>query len=400
MTAAMAVLAAVWVVYALFGRRWRIEPCLDAGAPGAAAADTVVAVVAAREEALELPRTLGALLSQRGAALQVVVVDDHSRDGTAEVACRIAAAHGASDRLTVLTAPDLPVGWTGKLWAQQQGVAIAAARGAEWVWFTDADIRHDPEVLRRLLATARREERDLVSVMARLRCATAWERLLVPAFTYFFAALYSFHATRNDRARTAGAAGGCVLLRRSVLERAGGLAAIRAAVIDDCALARACKAAGGRLWLGYDPGVSSTRAYVGLGGIWDMVARSAYTQLHYNPFALVGCVVGLAYVFLSPALALCTAPSLAALLAAATYVAMVRTYAPMVRHLRAHPAWALTLPLAAALYVGMTISSAWRYYRGRGATWKGRSYAAPGRDPAAGAEPGRLDDAGRSAAPE
>lgn len=377
MTAAVAVLAVMWVAYALFGRRWRIEPRLAAGRPDEATmSELVVAVVAARNEADQLPQTLAALLAQRYAALQVVLIDDHSSDATAAVARRIAPAQGVRGRLTVLAAPELLAGWTGKLWAQQQGVEWAAARSAAWVWFTDADIRHAPDVLPRLLATARHEGRDLVSVMARLRCATAWEKLLVPTFTYFFAALYPFHATRDDRARTAGAAGGCILVRCEVLQRAGGLAAIRAAVIDDCALARACKVAGGRLWLGYDPGVNSTRGYDGLGGIWDMVARSAYTQLHRNPLALVGCVVGLAYVFLLPVLAGLSGWTATALLAAAAYAAMVRTYAPMVTYLSCGRAWALALPLSAALYTAMTISSAWRHHRGRGAVWKGRAYGA------------------------
>ncbi|MGD9763687.1 MAG: glycosyltransferase [Candidatus Binatia bacterium] len=375
MTVAVAVLAVVWVGYALFGRRWRVEPRLAPAPAAPAGPRSVVAVVAARNEADQLPQTLGALLTQTGAAVHVMLVDDHSSDGTADVARRIAAAAGTVDRLTVLTALELPPGWTGKVWAQAQGIEAAAARGAEWIWLTDADIHHGDGVLARLLATAEREDRDLVSAMARLRCDTAWEKLLIPAFTYFFAALYSFAHTRDDRSRTAGAAGGCILVRRAVLERAGGIAAIRDAVIDDCALARICKAAGGRLWLGYDPGVCSTRGYAGLRGIWDMVARSAYTQLRHSPLALAGSVLGLLYVFLLPIAALSGAAS-AVLLGSAAYAAMIRTYLPMVTYLSCGPAWALVLPVSAALYTAMTISSAWRHHRGRGAAWKGRTYGA------------------------
>ena len=378
--------AVVWWVHAIFGRHWRIEPRLVAVSPGATPDERlrVVAVVPARNEADELPRTLGTLLAQ-DERLHVVLVDDHSTDGTGDVARRIAGELGATSRLTVLAAAPLPAGWTGKVWAQHQGVQAALAREADWVWLTDADIRHAPGVLARLLATAARERRDMVSVMARLRCDDVAEKLLIPAFTYFFATLYSFHATGNDRSRTAGAAGGCVLVRATLLERIGGMAAIRDAVIDDCALARACKDAGGRLWLGYDAGVDSTRGYATLSAIWDMVARSAYTQLRRNPLILVGCIAGLAFVFLVPMAAIVFGGGLARVLGLATYAAMVRTYLPMVRWLGCTPAWAAALPLSATLYAAMTVSSAWRHHRGAGAAWKGRAYGAGSpSDPIAG----------------
>ena len=377
--------AVVWCLHAIFGRQWRIEPRL--AATGTAAPDAalrIVAVVPARNEADELPRTLGSLLAQ-DARLRVVLVDDHSTDGTGDVARRIAAELGMESRLTVLAAAPLPAGWTGKVWAQHQGVLAATARGVDWVWLTDADIRHAPGVLARLLATAARDGRDMVSVMARLCCDTVAEKLLIPAFTYFFATLYSFHGTGDDRSRTAGAAGGCVLVRASLLERIGGMAAIRDAVIDDCALARACKDAGGRLWLGYDAGVDSTRGYASLSAIWDMVARSAYTQLRRNPLILAGCIAGLAFVFLVPTAALLFGSGLARALGLITYAAMVRTYLPMVRWLGCAPAWAAALPLSATLYAAMTVSSAWRHHRGAGAAWKGRAYGAGGSsDPIAG----------------
>jgi hopene-associated glycosyltransferase HpnB len=374
MTVLLWPLALGWLGYAVFGRRWRIAPRLDATAPADVPAASVVAVVPARNEAEELPRTLPSLLAQRGARLHVVLVDDHSDDGTAAVARRLASDAGAADRLTVLAARPLPAGWTGKVWAQQQGVEHAATLGADWIWLTDADVRHGPDVLARLLDTAARRERDLVSVMARLRCAIAVEKLLIPAFTYFFAMLYPFPAIGNDRSRAAGAAGGCVLVRRALLERAGGIAAIRDAVIDDCALARVCKDAGGRLWLGYDPAVESTRGYPTLASVWDMVARSAYTQLHYNPLLLLGCVVGLGWVFLSPIAAVVAGGATARVLGLVTYAAMVWTYAPMVRYLGCGTAWALAIPVSALLYTAMTVSSAWRHHRGRGAAWKGRAY--------------------------
>src|SRR5262249_28800450 len=304
-------------------------------------------------------------------------VDDHSTDDTASVARRLAAAHGASDRLTVIAAPALPPRWTGKVWAQQQGVHAALSRGADWVWLTDADIHHAPDVLARLLATAHRERRDLMAVMARLRCATAVERLLIPAFTYFFATLYSFRATRDDRGRTAGAAGGCILVRADVLERIGGMIGLRDAVIDDCALARVCKDAGARLWLGYDPAVNSTRGYPSLAALWDMVARSAYTQLRSSPIILLGTLLGLAFVFLLPMVAICAGSPVERLIGLFCYAAMVRTSLPMVRYLGCAPVWALALPLSATLYAAMTWSSAWRHPRGHGARGTGRVYGTP-----------------------
>ena len=377
MTWLVAPLALLWLGFALLDRRWRIEPRLRA-ADASYAEQRVVAVVPARNEAGELPRTLGALLSQSHPRLSVVLVDDHSEDDTAAVARSIAAALGASDRLTVITPPPLPPGWAGKVWAQHHGVERALAEAPDWIWLTDADIRHDADVLRGLLATARSEGRDMVSIMARLRCSTSWERLLIPAFTYFFASLYPFPRIRDDASRVAGAAGGCMLVRRDLMHRIGGMAAIRDAVIDDVAFGRACKAAGGRLWLGYDPGVKSTRGYDDLDGIWNMVARSAYTQLGYSPAALVGCGLGLGYVFLVPVGAVLFAAGWPQLLGLVAYAAMVRTYAPMNRYLGAGVAWALLLPVGAVVYTGMTISSAWRHHTGAGAAWKGRAYHAGG----------------------
>jgi hopene-associated glycosyltransferase HpnB len=374
---AVALVGILWLGFALFDRRWRIAPRLH-DPDDAQSSLRVVAVVPARNEAKQLPGTVVALLAQDHPALSIIVVDDHSEDGTGDVARRIAEEAGAVERLTVITPPGLPPGWAGKVWAQHHGVERALAERPDWIWLTDADIRHDRDVLSRLLATARLEGRDLVSVMARLRCRTAWERLLVPAFTYFFAVLYPFPSVLDDGSRVAAAAGGCMLVRREVMERIGGMAAIRDAVIDDVTFSRACKAVGARLWLGYHPGVDSTRGYDDLESIWNMVARSAYTQLGYNPLALFGCVLGLALAFLVPVSAVLFGSGAVRVLGSVAYGAMVRTYAPMVRYLGAGFVWALTLPVAAGLYIGMTISSAWRHHAGAGATWKGRAYRASG----------------------
>ncbi|MCX8073908.1 MAG: glycosyltransferase [Candidatus Binatia bacterium] len=375
MTLLLMLIATAWALYAVFGWRWRIEPQLERVlAPGNWG--RVVAVVPARNEAGELPATLPLLLRQSYADFTVVLVDDHSTDDTAAVATRLAADYGASDRFRLLQPPPLPSGWMGKVWAQRAGYEEAQRLGAEWVWFTDADIRHEPDVLERLLATAHRHKRNFVSVMARLRTDTWAEKLLIPAFTYFFAMLYSFHRIGNDGVRDAGAAGGCMLVRRELLERAGGIEAIRDAVIDDVALARVCKRAGGHLWLGYHRGVQSTRNYGSVRAVADMVARSAYTQLGYNPWLLVLCVVGLFLVFVWPAWALLFSGPPARWWGALAYIAMVRTYLPAVRYLDCRAPWALALPLSAALYLWMTVLSAWRYYRGTRTRWKGREYRA------------------------
>lgn len=368
------ILALGWCLFAALGRRWRIEPRLGDARPQPNGG-LVVAVVPARNEAHELPATLPCLLRQTHAQLKVLVVDDHSSDGTAAVTRQLAAEYGAADRLVVLRAPDLPEGWMGKVWAQQQGYEEARRLGAQWLWFTDADIRHDTDVVERLLTEARDSQRDFVSVMARLRCDTGFERLLIPAFTYFFAGLYPFGAVGDDTSAPAAAAGGCMLVRADLLERSGGIAAIRGAVIDDVALGRACKDAGGRLWLGYHAGVVSTRGYDTLSAIWDMVARSAYTQLHYRPLALLGCVIGLAYVYLLAPAAVIWGHGWTRGLGLIAYGAMVRTYLPMVTYLGCRRVWALLLPVSALLYTGMTISSAWRYHRGTRTRWKDRQYS-------------------------
>lgn len=384
------------------GRFWLTDQRLP---PAPAEADlspwpSVSVIVPARNEAEVLPRTLPTLLRQDyPGPFHVFLVDDQSKDGTAEAARWAAGQAGAQDRLTVVPGRPLPPGWTGKVWALEQGVRASARAGSDLLLFTDADIAHAPHVLRSLVLKAEGEGLDLVSAMAHLQTATAWERLLIPAFVYFFAKLYPFRWVNDRRRPMAGAAGGCLLLRRSALERAGGLAPISAAVIDDCALAALVKGRsrpeGGRLWLGLSREVRSLRPYEGLRGVWNMVARSAFAQLGYSPLLLAGTVAGMLLLYLVPPLAavggliaiglgLPAAP--AALLAAsglAAWAAMAGSYLPMLRWYGLPSLLAPLLPVAGLLYTLMTVDSARRSWRGEGGAWKGRTYG-----PAAQGRPG------------
>ncbi|AOP47032.1 glycosyl transferase family 2 [Streptomyces lydicus] len=343
---------------------------------------SVAVVVPARDEAEVLPASLPSLLGQKypGRA-EVFLVDDGSTDGTGALARTLAAARGGLP-LTVSAPGEPEPGWTGKLWAVRHGIALARERTApEYLLLTDADIAHEPDGLRELVAAARSAELDLVSQMARLRVATRWERLIVPAFVYFFAQLYPFRRVNRPGSRTAAAAGGCVLLRTEAAERAGIPEAIRHAVIDDVTLARAVKRSGGRIWLGLADRVDSVRPYPRLAELWRMVSRSAYAQLRHQPLLLLGTVLGLGLVYLAPpALAVAGAAGGEAAVAAlgtAAWAVMCGTYLPMLRYYRQPPWAAPLLPFTALLYLVMTVDSAVQHYRGRGAAWKGRTYGAP-----------------------
>ncbi|MGW4391921.1 glycosyltransferase [Streptomyces sp. NPDC004685] len=345
---------------------------------------SVCVVVPARDEAAVLAKSLPSLLAQDypGRA-EIFLIDDGSTDGTGALAGELARRHGGLP-LTVDSPGEPPAGWTGKLWAVRHGIGLARARDPEFLLLTDADIAHEPDSLRELVAAARSGEFDLVSLMARLRVESVWERLVVPAFVYFFAQLYPFRRISTKGSRTAAAAGGCVLLSAEAADRAAIPDSIRHAVIDDVALARAVKGSGGHIWLGLADRVDSVRPYPRLGDLWRMVSRSAYAQLRHNPLLLAGTVAGLALVYLAPPVALvtglATGHGLAALLGGLAWLLMTATYVPMLRYY-AQPLWsAPLLPGTAFLYLLMTVDSAVQHYRGRGAAWKGRTYSRP--DPA------------------
>jgi len=365
----------------------RLEP---PGSDAEACERSVVAVIPARNEAEVLPETLPTVLSQDSPGrFRAVLVDDRSGDGTAAAARSAAEEASAEDRLVVIPGEPLPVGWAGKVWAMHQGVrASAVALGApelpDFLWFTDADVAHEPWVLHALISRAEAGGLDLVSTMATLRVDSGWDRLLVPAFVYFFAKLYPFRFVNRCHRRDAGAAGGCILVRRSTFERAGGLAAIRSALIDDCALGRLIKRSGGRIWLGFSTGVRSVRGYGSLSSVWEMVARSAYTQLRRSPLILTATILGMSFLYALPPIAcvggaVATAFGLsgalvAAVLGGAAWGLMAASFVPILRHHGVGPWTAPLLPVAGVLYSAMTLSSAWRHTKGRGGGWKGRTY--------------------------
>ena len=378
--------AVAWLyLVAAHGSYWRTSQRLPRVSGEPDAWPDVVAVVPARNEAGMLPVTLPALLGQEyPGALTVIVVDDGSSDGTGEVAVKLGA--GSARPLRVISGAPPPDGerWAGKVWAMAQGLRAAGPGPDGYLLFTDADIAWEANTLRRLVAAAEGDDRDLVSQMALLRTVTGWERVVVPAFVYFFAQLYPFRRVNVPGSRTAAAAGGCMLVRREVLDKAGGLAPIRGALIDDVALGRLIKGQRGRTWLGLSRQVVSVRPYPGLASLWQMVARSAYTQLRYSPVVLAGTLTGLLFLYaLPPAGAIA---GLVAVLAGgdgtaalalgaglAGWALMSLSYLPMLRLYRLSPLRAPGLPLIALLYAAMTADSARRYYAGRGAEWRGRT---------------------------
>lgn len=380
--AAAALSFAAWVYLTLLhGRFWCGDQRLEGSDAPPAVWPHIIAVVPARDEAEVIERSLGSLLQQDyPGRLTVVLADDESTDGTAERAAEEAQRSAHAERLQVVRTPPRPTGWVGKMWALQTGVAEAEAIDAEapWLLFTDADIEHSPGNLRRLVARAEAGGLMLVSLMVRLEADHGIARLLVPAFVYFFQKLYPFPLVNDRNSRIAAAAGGCMLVRREALARAGGIERLRGEVIDDCAFGRILKEQG-PIWLGLTESERSIRAYIGLAEVWKMVARSAFTQLRYSWLLLAGTMLGLSLLYIVPPLAtiagLVEGAPLLFLVGLATWLLMAATFLPTLALYRCNPLLALALPLAGTLYACMTFDSARRYYQGRGADWKGRSAA-------------------------
>ncbi len=336
----------------------------------------VVAIVPARNEARTISEAVSSLAKQDyPGEFSIIVIDDHSEDGTAALAQQAANEFGASQRVKIHVASPLAPGWTGKLWALNEGIQFATNYSAEFFWFTDADIEHAPDTLRRLVSRAEKESLDLVSLMVLLQAKTLPERLLIPPFLYFFLMLYPPRWIADPNASTAGAAGGCILLRRNVLAPIGGIASIRAEVIDDCALARAVKRRGGKIWMGLTRASVSLRSYGTFAEIRDLIARTAFTQLHYSLLLLIVTLIGLCATYLLAWIAFFTLEDPGWLLASTAISIMTATYGATVRFYGLPWLWALTLPFAAVFYGYATFLSALRYWLGRGGQWKGRAQA-------------------------
>jgi len=357
------------------GGFWRASERDDRALPqGPAAWPSVTAVVPARDEADVIARSIGSLLAQDYPGdFRVILVDDNSSDGTADIARAEAERLGRADRLTVVSGAPLAAGWTGKLWAVSQGVAHAEADSPKYLLLTDADIGHTPDNLRALVSRAEAGRLVLTSLMAQLHCRTRAERFLIPAFVFFFQMVYPFPRV-NRPGRTAAAAGGCMLARRDALRDAGGIAAIRKALIDDCALGALMKARG-PIWLGLTHRATSLRPYETVGEIGRMVSRSAYAQLDYSPIKLLGVVLGMLLVYIAPVAAILLFGPPLRLLGLVTYLSMALSFQPMLRFYRVSPLWGFALPAIGAAYTLFTVQSAVQMWRGKGGLWKGRAQA-------------------------
>lgn len=380
----------IWMGLLCFrGQFWRCDQLLDNGRgelPQLKGEEyaSVCAVIPARNEAEMLPMTLRSLLQQSyPGEFTIVLVDDHSTDGTAEFAQGMAEALLKRNRLQVIAAAPLPSGWTGKLWAMAQGIekAETLTRLPDYFLLTDADIEHDVNNLSRLVAKAQQDDLDLVSLMVLLRCESFWEKLLIPAFVFFFQKLYPFRWVNNPKYSTGAAAGGCILIRREALTRIGGIATLRDALIDDCTLGQAVKSTSKNgIWLGLSQRTRSKRAYDSLETIWDMVARTAFTQLNYSPWLLFGTLIAMTLVYIVPPVGGIwgglTGNWLIAIAGFTTWLLMAIAYLPTIRLYRCSRWLAFGLPAIAFLYTLMTIDSALRHWQGKGGAWKGRVYPA------------------------
>ncbi|MDS3862275.1 glycosyltransferase [Thermosynechococcaceae cyanobacterium BACA0444] len=370
----------IWLVLLLaWGNFWRADQQLTTPPLVPPAWPAITVIIPARNEADVMATSLTSLLNQDyPGEWQIVLVDDQSQDETSQIAQATAATLNKSAQLKIITGTPLPPGWSGKLWALEQGIKAAQTRQPQYLLLTDADIAHSPTNLRELVQKATTEHLALVSLMVQLRCQSFWEKLLIPAFIFFFQKLYPFPWVNNPQRKTAAAAGGCILLENQALQAVGGIEVIRQALIDDCSLAAAFKNQGYRIWLGLSSTTLSLRPYPDLASIWNMVARTAYTQLNYSPWLLAGTLVGMTLVYLMAPLGviwgLVTGHWLVLLLALLTWALMAIAYTPTIRLYHLGWAWSFALPGIAFLYNLMTFDSARRHWLGQGGAWKGRTY--------------------------
>jgi hopene-associated glycosyltransferase HpnB len=363
----------VWLLVG-HGAFWRSGPVLGAAYPTRPLKVTVV--IPARDEAEHIADTLRSLLIQQfNGELKIVMVDDNSSDGTGALARELAVT---DRRLSVLDGELLKTGWTGKMWAVSQGLRQTESLAADYVLFTDADIVHGPGHLASLVSRAERDQLSLVSEMVRLRCESLAERATLPAFVFFFQLLYPFRWVCDPGRTTAAAAGGTMLVAQEALRRVDGVNRISRALIDDVALAREIKRGGHRIWLGHGDQVVSERRYAGFSDVWKMIARTAYVQLGYSPWVLIGTCVGMLLVYVEPVLASLFATGALRWAGAVCWTGMAIAFQPTLWRYRRSPAWGLLLPVIGLFYLMATISSAVRFYQGRGGQWKNRNYPAHG----------------------
>ena len=363
----------VWLLVG-HGAFWRSGPVLGAAHPTRPLKVTVV--IPARDEAEHIADTLRSLLIQQfNGELKIVLVDDNSSDGTGALARELAVT---DRRLSVLDGELLKTGWTGKMWAVSQGLRQTETLAADYVLFTDADIVHGPGHLASLVSRAERDQLSLVSEMVRLRCESLAERATLPAFVFFFQLLYPFRWVCDPGRTTAAAAGGTMLVAQEALRRVDGVNRISRALIDDVALAREIKRGGHRIWLGHGEQVVSERRYAGFSDVWKMIARTAYVQLGYSPWVLIGTCVGMLLVYVEPVLASLFATGALRWAGALCWTGMAIAFQPTLWRYRRSPAWGLLLPVIGLFYLMATISSAVRFYQGRGGHWKNRNYPAHG----------------------
>jgi hopene-associated glycosyltransferase HpnB len=338
-------------------------------------------VIPARDEADVLANSLKSVLQQNYAGnLAVALVDDNSSDDTAKIAQKTANKLEKTPQLHLISGQTLPSGWKGKLWALEQGINYAKEQviKPDYILLTDADIHHHNSNLTELITKAETEQLDLVSLMVLLRCQSFWEKLLIPAFVFFFQKLYPFKLANNPNSFVAAAAGGCILIRANTLEQIGGVASFKNALIDDCTLAKKVKKNQGKIWLGLTQKTISLRSYDSLKSIWDMVARTAFYQLNYSWLLLIGTIFGLFFVYLIPLLAIIwgivyqdiTITSVGLI----TYCLINVAYFPTLKLYQISPLWSCLLSAIAFLYGLMTIDSALKHLQGQGGSWKGRVY--------------------------
>ena len=377
----------IWVFLLLFwGQFWRANQRLEIHNIDLPSYPSVCAIIPARNEADVLPVSLKSLLNQDySGQFSIILIDDQSTDKTGEVAQEIANQLNQSSRLKVISGKPLPIAWSGKLWAMEQGIQSAKNQGLspDYFLFTDADIEHHLTNLKELVTKAEKEDLALTSLMVLLRCDSFWEKLLIPAFVFFFQKLYPFPWVNNPQNKMAAAAGGCILIKRDRLEEIGSIPSLREALIDDCTLAQKIKGLSNpdnptAIWLGLTEKTKSLRPYDSLDTIWNMIARTAYTQLNYSPLLLLGTVLGMSLVYLAAPVILLLGFYLESnnliIISSLTWFLMAIAYLPTLRLYKLSSLWSLSLPIIALFYNLMTIDSALRHWRGQGGGWKGRVY--------------------------